>query len=204
MAHEQLKFKLHLEDTKEWQPILGDQHLNTFYMVYVKFSEVNEEEDTESGSSVCTYKCQFRIQNFRGAVTFGFCAAPEIKWSDGSDKEVGTNIILNLCAFKCNDLTNELTYQLDKPIDRNKYLETISNIYIEEGFINETEPIKSNFLDPLKYRRDGDVAVELGQKMNDDSDKPRKFEPISGLKLIGTSGFVPGLGICSPKFSILI
>ena len=203
MAHEQLKFKLHLNGNKEWQPILGDQHLNTFYMVYVKFIEVSEGNEIELGKPVYKYKCQFRIQNFRGAVTFGFCAEPEIKCLDSSNAEVGTNIVLNLCAFKYNNLTVARTYTFNEPIDRSKFLETISNIYIDEGFINENEPIKSNFLDPMKYRRDGDVAFELGQRKYD-SIKPAEFETIPGLKLIGTAGFFPPHGICSPKFSILI
>lgn len=195
MAHEQLKFKLHIDDNQEWQPIFGDQQLNTFYMVYILFEEVSEGLEEELGLPMYKYKCKFRIQNFRGAVTFGFCGVPNLTQPNDSD-EIGTEISLDLCAFKHEEY-KEVVYKLDKPIDRNKLLKVDSNIFIRKEFVDENDPINSDFLDPFKFRRDGNVAVELGQRKYNSGEA---FKAIPGLKLIGT----PKLGICAPSTSILI
>ena len=39
MAHENLTFRVDLNERNEWQPIFGSQDYGTFYMVYIKIKE---------------------------------------------------------------------------------------------------------------------------------------------------------------------
>lgn len=71
MAHEELKFKISAKANNTWQPIYGGQEYGTFFMIYMRITnyEVITEDGVEGKSHI--YTCDYRIQNFVGAVTLG-------------------------------------------------------------------------------------------------------------------------------------
>jgi len=207
MAHENLKFNLHLNDQhKEWQPIFASQDFNTFYVVYIKLLKIIENPDSLPGNMKALYKCQFRIQNFRGAVSIGFCGNPDLWLPIPKDKEIGVKISIPLRAFCFNERWPEpktlednpddlfIDYVLMEKIDRKKLLKAEINMQLPAGMYKKETPIKSDYLFPYKYERDGNVAIELGRrKANTDDDFEKYPEDIAGK--FG--------GICSPDTSKL-
>ncbi|MDC7995774.1 hypothetical protein [Altibacter sp. HG106] len=203
MAHENLKFKLHLDDYQEWQPILGSQDFGTFYMVYIKF-EKYENEENQFGVDEHRYTCKFRIQNFKGPVTIGFVGKPTIGHADKikTDDDIHVYIDIQLGCFVYNEYS-ENTIKLDKPIPRNRPLMTrytmrlpdsVTMMDTKQEFYNANDPMKSPFLYPYKYERDGDGAFELGRRPFDSNGD---FETIPNPDQGGGGPY----GICSPNTS---
>ncbi len=193
MAHQNLKFRLHLNDSVEWQPIYAGQDFNTFYVVYVKFMNLIEDSDSLMGNLTASYRCKFRIQNFRGAVSIGFSKEPKLY--KVKDKEFTINIEIFLKAFHFNEYSKEIDFPFVEKIDRSKLLKTKVSLDLPAGMYNKKKPIESDYLLPYKYERDGDTAIELGRRTAG-STKPFKNysdEGISGGEF----------GICSPDTSLL-
>ncbi|WP_299245721.1 hypothetical protein [uncultured Aquimarina sp.] len=200
MAHENLKFSLNLNN-QNWQPILGNQDYNTFYMVYIKFNQVYSEVN-DFGVTEYKYDCDFRIQNFRGEITMGFSGSPLISLNENpvnptEENRVDVNIILKISPFNFNEIQEGVIFKLQRPIDHDFVLRTGLERHLPPSDVyNEEDPIKTNYLDPYRYRRDGDTVIEIGTRPYN-SDEPFKSIADGG---IGT----PGLGICAPDLSTII
>jgi len=87
MAHEILKFKVQVDDIKNWQPIYGNQEHGTFYMVYIKFKSVEQKEGKY------LYTVDFKLQNYVGSITMGFSGAPKLKQLNPDELEANKELI---------------------------------------------------------------------------------------------------------------
>ena len=196
MAHENLKFNVHLNtDHQDWQPIYASQDFDTFYVIYVKFTKIIEDETKVPGDNKTQINCDFKIQNFRGAVSHGFLGAPEIKLPDNADdaKEFGLIIEVPLKAFHFNETSLKNAYLLKDKINRKKLLITRRSIQLPKGMYNQNNPIKSDYLFPYKYERDGNVAIELGRRPAKSNGDFQEFDENIGNPKFGS--------VCSPDTS---
>lgn len=200
MAHENLKFKLDLNDNKEWQPILGAQEFGTFFMVYIRFNKV-ENMANELGVDVVRYNCSFRLQNFDGAITIGFCGKPKISINPDKNDEISTYINLPLGCFVFKEL-EDIVEDLPLEIPTHKPLMTLYTVRVpnntdtkNQKFYNADKPMTSQFLHPYKYERDGDGAYEIGRRPLGSTGE---FKSLPDAEEAGGGP----LGICSPNTSM--
>jgi len=170
MAHENLKFPLSISRTREWQPILASQDFGTFYVVYIKInssgSRINEVENTEY-----YYNCDFKIQNFVGAVTMGLTGTPDINIAAYPDYS-NLDITINIAPFNTNfDITNRELI-LENPIEKDMIIQTVYGVdKVPSTLFNSADPDNSAYLNPHTIIRDGDTSLEIGTRAYG-SDKP--------------------------------
>ncbi|WP_299184579.1 hypothetical protein [uncultured Aquimarina sp.] len=217
MAHEALKFNVNLNDSQNWQPIVGCQHYGTFYMIYIKFDQLEKQKDKYY------YTCSFRLQNYNGPVTMGIVGEPEIRVLDDDQLRKNEEFLRqNIPGF--DEMTEEEQqntldiHRIDcelkiftKPFHFNEKLlgYTLNPIKTElKGmtlntscekeipdsiYYNQAEPLKSDYLNPYHFRRIGDELLELGYK------RYSIDEPFSGINNAGTL-----LSQCNPSRSYLL
>ncbi len=168
MAHQFLKFRVQICDSdKDWQPIYASQDYGTFFVVYIKFTEVIENPDSLPGNFEASYKCEFKVQNFRGPVSIGLNGISEL-YTKVDDDHFGVFVKIKLKAFHFKEefTPEELPppYMFTSKINRDKLLKTIVIMDLPDGMYDKNNPISSNYLFPYKYERDGDTALELGRR----------------------------------------
>lgn len=163
MAHENLKFPLSLNRPGEWQPILASQDFGTFYVVYIKFndsgSRVNEAENTEH-----YYNCDFKLQNFVGAVTMGLTGTPDINIAPYQDYS-NLDIKINVAPFNTNFEIIDKDLILENPIEKEMVIQTVYNVdSVPSSLFNNADPDNSAYLNPHTIIRDGDTSLEIGTR----------------------------------------
>jgi len=194
MAHENLKFRLDINDNIEWQPIYAAQELQTFFVIYIKFIEYLEDVTLDLGRTA-SYTYQLRIQNFRGPISFGLKGTPQLVNVE-NHKEFCLRLNIPVMAFHVNNHSEIITQCFDNKVQRKKLLEVNTTMHIPKDIYNENDPISSKYLLPFKAERDGNTAMELGRRKMGTKDK---FETYDTSGLAGKPN-----GICNPNISIVI
>lgn len=195
MAHENLKFPLSLTKNDIWQPVFGAQHHGTFYMIYIKIKSY-EKVQNDFGKTEHTYHCDFRLQNYRGAITMGLIGTKIPKFStDTSEAKLGDilNINLEVSPFKKNDYLNNIKLKLVKPIESK--LVTVINVFVLSPPIelfNPKDLDNSLYLNPYTHLRDGDEYTDVVFRKSG-TDQP--------FQSPGNMGW-PGMGFCIPDICI--
>ncbi len=198
MAHENLKFSLDFSDNQNWQPIVGNQDYGTFYMIYIKIKNYGSQVN-EFGVTEYFYDCDFRIQNFRGEITIGFSGIPQINPKDSetiinSNEKIDVEIILQLAPFTFNEFCSR-NLKREMPIKNNSILRTTVERHLPANDLyNRNEPLKSAYIDPYRYVRDGDTVLEIGTRSYQSN------ENFNSLADPGIGGD-PSVGICAPDLS---
>jgi len=195
MAHENLKFRINLNDKKEWQPINAAQELQTFYVIYIKFLDVIESDKKIKDGNKALYKYQLRIQNFRGAISFGFCGNPTLLPEYEKNSEFCLELKVPLKAFHVCEYTEIVDQYCPDPVQRGKLLKVDSTLQLPEGMYNKTKPIDSPYMFPYRVERDGNTAIEIGRRTFGTNDKYKEYDD---SELAGRPH-----GICSPNISIV-
>jgi len=207
MAHENLKFPLSLTKNDIWQPIYGAKHHGTFYMIYIMIKSY-EAVENEFKKIEHIYNCDFRLQNYRGAITMGLTGTKIPKFStDTSEAKLGEILNLNLevSPFKKNDYLKDIKLKLVKPITSK--LVTVINVFIQAPpkllfhpddlknpivFFDAKDLDNSIYLNPYTHKRDGDQYTEVAFRKagsNDNFASPQEI------------GF-EGMGFCLPDICI--
>nr|WP_321222368.1 hypothetical protein [uncultured Psychroserpens sp.] len=195
MAHENLKFQLSLTKNDIWQPVFGAQHHGTFYMIYIKIKSY-EEVKNEFGKIEHTYDCDFRLQNYRGAITIGLAGSKTPKFTtDTSDANLGDilNINLEVKPFTKKDYLNDVKLKLVKPIESN--LITVINVFVlspPKNLFDPNDLDNSLYLNPYTHLRDGDEYTEVAFR------KSGTNQPFQSPANMGW----PGMGFCIPDICI--
>jgi hypothetical protein len=176
-------------------------------MIYIKFVSYQEREYSP-GVITYSYEVEFKIQNFRGAVTMGFNGAPDTA-TDLANYDL--EIRLPVSPFTSND-TVRYTINTTKKIETGYMIDTLAEI------ISIPSTVANSYIDPRKFQRNGDTldAVitmdsakrdKLVEDLNNldihNSDEVEKYikQVISN---IGKNGAGGGTGICCPRVSVVI
>ncbi len=222
MSHEALKFNVIVNDTENWQPIVGSQDFGTFYMIYIRFTK-NVEEVIDSGKTTYFYHAEFKIQNYEGEISMGFEGIPRLVELDEQDIKTRENLVKELIEdfnilstdeqdrlLKMHHVDFILEFDV-KPFDtdfqlpsnrlkgiskklENHVLEsTIERKIPSSRLYNPKAPLKSKYINPYHYKRAGDEILEIGFR-NRNSNKSFNY--------IGHSGTL--LSNCNPSRSFLI
>lgn len=195
MAHQFLKFKIDLNDNKNFQPVLGSQDYGTFYMVYIKIKKYKSFTN-EDGFEQHNYTCDFKLQNFIGDITIGFADnAPEIKFPNSNPKDpIDASLNIKIAPFMVNPFIKDRVLELDKKLDKGFILETNFERKIPRpALYDSNKPNNSEYLSPYSFIRDGEDYLEIATRKfgTNDTFKPRK-------SMAGDGGF------CVPNRSLII
>lgn len=173
MAHENLKFPLSLEKKGIWQPVFGGQHHGTFYMIYINVLKYEAFEMTE-GKTAYKLKCNFRLQNFRGAITIGLVGFKNHQFTtEENDNETETilNFNLNVKPFVKNDYLNDIEVFLEKPIESGLIaIFKVSLLLPPKEIFNPEDLDNSTYINPYTHTRDGDQYMELAFRLSGTND----------------------------------
>ncbi|QNM86297.1 hypothetical protein H9W90_04020 [Polaribacter pectinis] len=176
MAHENLKFRLDLNERNDWQPILATQEFGTFFMVYIKFKDFIEENN--QGLSIKSYKCDFKLQNFKGDITIGFSNnTPILTYPDGTrpyDNELNAYINIVIQPFNLNHEINDCNLIVTQPLEKGLILQTYyDRVNPPINISDPLHPEKSLYLNPNKLIRDGEFYSEIStRKLGDTNPFP--------------------------------
>ncbi len=219
MAHEALKFNVEVNNFDKWQPIYGGQDHGTFYMIYMKISEVVEQDNKFH------YYAEFKLQNFVGAVSIGFGGhrTPELIELTNEAKNHRNKQLIEIMKGEGISDSKEQSRLLEEhrvdfrlnlqvtPFDNDFHipktkLQGMSNNLV--GNILETDclrnsppselydqkdPQKSKYINPYHYQRAGDETHVVGLRNLNSSD------PFTHVGQAGT-----WLIKCNPTRSFLI
>jgi hypothetical protein len=201
MAHENLRFRLDLEDRKEYQPILASQDYGTFYLVYAKITSYEKVE--VNGIEKHRYWFDFKLQNFRGCITMGFVDSNEDEhktFSLGRTKSKNRilygdfELVVKVAPFRVSSEITQVPLDLNEPLQKGHIIRTNlgrmkppKELYLSEA------PDEARYLNPYRFERDGDEYLEIATR-HFGREVPFK-EPAAG----GVHG-----GICVPELSLVI
>jgi len=217
MAHEALKFNVNVNDTKNWQPIVGNTDYGTFYMVYIKFAKMEEVDNKYH------YYAEFKLQNYDGNISIGFEGNPRLSELNEQEKLERENEIKDLIdGFHSKPIKEQqeilemhhvdfileidvMPFDTDYCINRLKLKSTtkiLNGNVLETNCIRktpninmykQTDPLNSKYINPYHYKRAGDEILEIGTR-NRNSKEPFNY--------VGNSGTL--LSRCNPSRSFLI
>lgn len=165
MAHQNLKFQVNPKNCDVWQPIYGGQHHGTFYMMYIK---IHKHEVIEGDKLPHVYTCDFKLQNFRGAITMGLV---EVKYNtvtesvpELEDHGPILHIIVSVKPFHKNDEILGARIAMKKPIE-DKLLAVIQTELEnpKKEIFNPDDLDNSLYINPHTHFRDGDEYNEVYQ-----------------------------------------
>ncbi|WP_378177171.1 hypothetical protein [Aquimarina sp. SS2-1] len=165
MAHENLKFVIRLEDLDVWQPVFGSQDYGTFYMIYIKINSI-QDIPAQGGSSntFYLYNCDFKLQNYRGAITMGLSGSPDMNFEDSVD---GVDVFLNISVSPFlvnNEILNE-DIILNSPLEAGMTLQTNFTLNPPpQHLFDPSNPDKSVYLNPYRLIRDGEAYSEISTR----------------------------------------
>jgi hypothetical protein len=174
MAHENLKFRVDINNTKDWQPIFGSQDYGTFYMVYIKFKSYRKFEN-EFNSIEHEYICDFKLQNYRGQITMGFGEyKTKIALPDGTrntDNEISVYITIGVAPFTIREELSDVVFSLSKPLTDGMVLQTEFERELPPNCLFKPgSPERSTYLDPYSYVRDGEAYSEISMRKKGSSE----------------------------------
>lgn len=231
MAHETLKFKVHLDDNENWQPITGSKHYGTFYMLYIKIKNTFEND---LGKYYC---CDFKLQNYKGAITLGLSESYltlyvlEEKTLKANEDEIKKKIknfnnksndeqekALKEHSYNCKlsisiepfSLIEELicsTNPSEKPKYRQKIIKPLGPIKEDiKGMTLETEILRENPNSDFSKTKDPLDSIYLNpyiyERSGDDLIEITKKGENGAIVSPKTGGTL--LGPCNPSRSLLI
>ena len=201
MAHENLRFRLNLEDRKDYQPIMASQDYGTFYLVYVKITSY--EKIQVDGQEKHKYLFDFKLQNFRGNITMGFVDDPNDKDTTFSLGRTKSNnriffgdfeLVVKVAPFRVSPEINNVEFILDEPLQKDHIIRSkLGRMKPSKDLYLSDNPDKSRYLNPYRFSRDGDEYLEISTRV---------FETEHPF-LEAAAGGVPG-GICMPDLSLII
>lgn len=201
MAHENLRFRINLNDYSDYQPILASQDYGTFYLIYIRIT--SHQKIKVDGIEKHKYMCDFKLQNFRGAITMGFIDDNEdeertfdLGPSRSNDRiRYGDHeLIVKVAPFRLSSEIFQEPLIVDKPLSRGDIIRTkLSRLKPPKDLYLSEEPEKSRYLNPYRFQRDGDEFQEIGMRVFGSED-PFKDPSDGGL---------PG-GICIPELSLIV
>lgn len=208
MAHEELQFSFELERQNDWQPIYSNQDLGTFYVIYLKINEANLE--TTAGAQFYSYNMDFRIQNYRGAVTMGFVEQPDVSYViDDQNHGIDFNFRLSIEPYNNTFYLKDYNVSLSSPIQKGHLIDTNVTVKnVPASLENAQDPNKSIFLDPRLFLRDGDSVDRIltipeneRLKLLDELDTMNQQQLKGRLKKLIEVDPISGEGggICCPK-----
>lgn len=181
MAHENLKFRVVLDEKNEWQPIFGSQDYGTFYMVYIKIKGQSVKKN-ETGKKSYKYTCDFKLQNYRGQITMGFKKGyiPELTTPTGHEPDgEGVQMFLNIeiVPFTVNEELNDITLEQTTPLKKGM---TVQTNFIQgvppKDLYDPKNPEKSRYLNPYRFVRDGEAYSEISARKFKKTGTPNTFE----------------------------
>lgn len=167
MAHQQLKFQVDPTKSEIWQPVLGGQAHGTFFMVYMKFHDFEEHNHDDNGNYF--YKCSFKLQNYRGAITIGLADIEretiQSEVEELKDKGSITHIRVKVQPFKKNDLIPERVLMFSNKIEK----EMLAVIQLEllnppDSLFDSNDLDNSLYINPYTHFRDGDEFDEVARR----------------------------------------
>ena len=201
MAHENLRFRLNVEDRNDYQPVLASQDYGTFYLVYAKITSYEQVET--DGIQKHQYVFDFKLQNFRGNITMGFVDSNDDEHTTFSLGKSNTKnrilfgdyeLVVKVAPFRVSSEITGVTFILDEPLEKGHIIRTNlgrqkppKELYLSDN------PDASRYLNPYRFSRDGDEYLELSTRIYGSGD-PFK-EP--------NAGGVPG-GFCIPELTLVI
>ncbi|MFY9244040.1 MAG: hypothetical protein WAO74_13555 [Polaribacter sp.] len=199
MAHENLKFKLDVNNQKDYQPILGSQDYGTFHMVYVRIKKYEIVTKTD-GIKQHNYTCDFKIQNFIGNITIGFSKPkPTINLGSSMNTDqdpIDATIKLAIEPFSTKTVVKNVLVELAKPLSKGMILFTdFTRNKPGKKLYNPLKPEKSKFLNPYRFERDGEDYLEISQ---------RTFGSGESFPEPGGMDFFYPRGFCVPNRSVII
>lgn len=212
MAHENLKFSFRLKEINNWQPIAGTQDHGTFYMVYLRINRIYSETN-DFGILMNRIDCDFKLQNFKGAITMGLVGIPTLEILSKDERKMKGDhqgdvvISLNIAPFHKNDLLSNIILSHELEIEPGMTLEAkyqllnpqLVTLY-EDGtskpIYDSKNPDESAYLNPVHFERDGDEYLEIASRTW--GIKPQR-QFTSRLGIGGTRW-----GICFPNLSNII
>ena len=216
MAHENLRFKIDPKN-KDWQPIFGNQELDTFFMIYIKINDIYPEEP-DNPNTLYIYEYNYRIQNFRGAISFGFEEFPTMTFEDNPNMPTDCDIRIKLTPFsnkytfgdKCNPFIKEA---LLRPLKKGDIIDSLGLIQqIPEHVTGNKKLEKLKYIDPRDFSRNGDTLDAIIKI--DDGKRKKILEQIDTYdkktlrnlfkSYFKTKGAAGSTGICCPRISIVI
>ena len=215
MSHEKLQFTLNLAN-KGWQPIFGNQELGTFFMIYIKIHNIEAREPNNPNTKY-DYLLSYRIQNFRGSVSFGFTVFPEITlYSQANNSDIDCKISIKLSPFSLNLTYLEKTVTYNSKLEKGYTIDTnaiVGDISSEiTGTETGTDPQSINYIDPRKFQRNGDtvdaiITIDEGERTILEDSLDRLNEETLRIELgelLSKGGIGGGSGICCPRRSVVI
>lgn len=191
MAHENLKFVIRLEDRNVWQPVFGSQDFGTFYMIYIKIKDI-QEITGEDNTPFFLYTCDFKLQNYRGAITMGLTGSPDMK-IESSVEGVDAFLNVSVSPFHVNNEILDENIILRSPLQVGMTLQTNFTLNAPpQHLFDPANPDKSVYLSPYRLIRDGEAYSEISTR------KLGSNEPFPIPKDIGCE-----FGPCIPDRSII-
>jgi len=201
MAHENLRFRLNVEDREDYQPILASQDYGTFYLVYAKITSY--EKVKMNGIEKHQYIFDFKLQNFRGDITMGFVDNNEDEHKTFSLGRTNTNnrilfgdyeLVVKVAPFKISSEITGITFVLDEPLKKDDIIRTnLGRQKPPKELYLSDHPDESRYLNPYRFSRDGDDYLELSSRIYGSGDPFR--EPDAG----GVHG-----GFCIPELTQVV
>ncbi|GAB4159788.1 MAG: hypothetical protein Tsb0033_14800 [Winogradskyella sp.] len=180
MAHENLKFRLSTTSTN-WQPVYGGQHHGTFYMVYIKIKSYDKIEIAKDKTAY-ELVCDFRLQNFRGAITMGLVDFSGHNFAEETHDDTAEHILyfnLEVAPFTKNDYLNNIKILLEAPIE--KGLISVFKVLLllpPKNIFNPNDLENSLYLNPYTHVRDGDQYIDVAYRKHGTKDP---FEAPEGM-----------------------
>ena len=193
MAHENLKFAFSFDRKNVWQPVAAEQSYGTFYTINIMVKET-EIIFAPNGTKIFKCKCNFKLQNFVGAVTMGLSGTPQFKIPNNPEYS-HLDIVMDVVPFNATFDLEDVVLEEEIIPESGMTLQVRFNVLAPPRNLYDPENLsKSAYINPASIIRDGDEYFEYSKRIKGSNEPFR--DPDHG----GGGDW----GICSPNLSTIL